>query len=95
MQKESYIPITTTLKTAYLRYDYIIVCEDIKPIIVPVKDDKFGDMVQRQIELIKPVEYAKEDLAKKVSLNTKVIKWVDTYTLDGKEAMAVVLEKGA
>lgn len=85
--------VTSKLKKLALWYDYTIVCDDMKPIIVHVKDDKFpGDMVQRQIELVRPVEYTKDELFKKYTGNEVVIKWEHTYTEQGEPAMAVVLE---
>ena len=91
--KMEYINITAKLGRLMLWYDYTIVCDDIKPVIVHCDDAEFGEVVQRQIELTNPVEYTQDELKEKFDLDATVIKWEHTFTDDGKEAMAVVLQK--
>ncbi len=81
------IAVTTTIKNLSKSNSYFIVCKDLKFVTVPVKETT----VRRQIELTSPVEYTREDILKKYG-NHKVIKWVNTYTESGDEAMAIVLE---
>ena len=40
-----------------------------------------------------PIEYTRKELLEKYTGNEVVIKWIDTYTENGDNAMAVVLEK--
>ena len=84
--------IKSTLKTMILYYDYITICDDFKIVSVQVKDDEFGQRVQRQVELVNPKDYSKLAIISKYDLNTKVIKWIDSYTEDGEPSMIVVLE---
>ena len=89
------IKITSTLKTMILRYDYVTICDDFKFIFVPKPgDDEWTkDMVQRQIEVVNAVDYTTDEIKQKYDLKTKVIKWIDSFTEDGKPTMIVVLEK--
>ena len=82
--------ITSTLDYMVSKYGYVTICDDFKFTSVPVEGK--GDIVQKQIELINPKDYSWQEVKDKYDLNTKVIKWFDTYTDDGKESMAVVLE---
>lgn len=84
--------VTSKLNKLMLWYDYTIVCDDIKGVYVHKADDEFGDMVQRQIEMLNPIEYTREELLKKYSGKEVVIKWEHTFTENGENAIAVVLE---
>lgn len=84
--------VTSKLNKLMLWYDYTIVCDDIKGVYVHKEDSEFGDMVQRQIEILNPIEYTREELLKKYSGKEVVIKWVHTFTEKGENAIAVVLE---
>lgn len=87
------IQITSTLGILALYYEYTIVCDDIKGIMEKIgESDSNNEVVQRQVELVNPKEYTRADLFKEYDRKAIVIKWVDTYTEDGHEAMAVVLE---
>lgn len=83
--------VTSTLKTMMLKYDYTTICKNFKFITVPVEDNEFGQKVQRQIELVEPKDYTRQEIIDNFDLKTKVVKWIDMYTEDGKETMAVVL----
>ena len=88
--------VSSKLDKLALWYDYTIVCDDIKNKIIHSEevDDEFGtEMCQWGLELTNPVEYTREQLLKKYDGNTKIFRWAHTYTEDGKEAMAVVIEK--
>lgn len=82
------IHITSSLKSLIKGFDYIIVCNDLRRVTVPVDEER----VQYQVEMTKPIEYTKEELLNKYDAKTKCIKWVYTYTESGEDAIAVVLE---
>ena len=44
--------VTSKLNKLMLWYDYTIVCDDIKGVYVHKEDSEFGDIVQRQIEML-------------------------------------------
>lgn len=90
------VKITARLDHLALRYDYIIVCKDIKSKVVKKEyDEEFGTTVCKWgVELTNPIEYTKDELLKKYDGSMRISRWVDTYTEDGKPAMAVVLSKG-
>lgn len=81
--------VTTKLDRMALRYDYTIVCDDMKQVNEPVE----GDRVKRMIELTNPIEYTKEEVLNKYDHKAVVIKWCDTFTEAGEPAMAIVLGK--
>ena len=81
-------PIITTLKALARSHNNIIVCKDIRIVTVPVG----GTRVRRQIEMTAPIEYNYQTILKEYDGNTKVIKWDYTFTDDGQDAVAVVLE---
>lgn len=82
--------ITSTLGKMALWHDYTIVCDDLKIVVVPVDN---GTRVQRQVELLNPVEYTRDDVLKAFGKNAVVSKWEHTFTEDGKPAMAIVIKK--
>lgn len=86
--------VTARLDKLALWYDYTIVCEDIKNIIVHLEEKGWNgaELVQGQLELTNPIEYTREELLKKYNGATKISRWAHTYTEDGQEAMAVVIE---
>lgn len=86
----STIHITSSLKTLARDYDYIIVCKDMRRVTVPVDNER----VQYQVEMVAPIEYTRKQLLSKYDGKTKCIKWVYTYTEDGQDAIAVVLDGG-
>lgn len=81
------IAITTTIRNLAKSNSNFIICKDLKLVTVPIE----GTRVQRQVELTNPIEYTRKDVLEKYG-NHKVIKWVNTFTEDGKEAIAIVLE---
>lgn len=85
------IRITSKLNKLALRYDYTIVCDDIKGAVISGPDE--NGLVQRGIEMTNPIEYTRKELLEKYTGKEIVIKWIDTYTEKGDYAMAVVLEK--
>ena len=89
------ITITARLDHLALRYDYTIVCKNIRNKVVEKKyDEEFGTTICKWgVELTNPVEYNKDELLKKYDGSMRISRWVDTYTEDGQPAMAVVIEK--
>ena len=92
------INITSRLGYLASKYDYTTVCDDFKNVFVPTDcpeaGAKYGEAVQRQLEVINAVDYTKDEVLSKYDKNAKVIKWMDAYTEDGKhETMLVVLDK--
>ena len=85
------IRITSKLNKLALWYDYTIVCDDIKGAVISGPDE--DGLVQRGIEMTNPIEYTRKKLLEKYTGKEVVIKWIDTYTEKGDNAMAVVLEK--
>lgn len=88
----SKILITTTLKALAKRFDYVIVCDDIKMVIGHVEHPE-GIRAQRQIEMDRPVEYNSKYALEVFGGNKEVIKWDYTFTDNGDDAVAVVLGK--
>ena len=85
------VKITTRLGRMALRYDYTIVCDDLKSKIVEHgKKDDGTEYSKWGVELTNPVEYTREQILSKYDSNAILIKWVDTFTETGEPAMAVV-----
>lgn len=85
------VKITTRLGRMALRYDYTIVCDDLKSAIVEHgKKDDGTEYSKWGVELTNPVEYTREQILSKYDSNAILIKWVDTFTETGEPAMAVV-----
>lgn len=84
--------ITSNLKTMVNQYDHITICKDFKFVYVPIEDEEWEQRVRRQIEMVNAKDYSKQEIIDNYDLDTKVIKWVDTFTEDGEPSMAVVLE---
>ncbi len=84
------IPITSSLKSLIRGFDNIIICKDLKRITVPIE----GTRVQYQLELTQPIEYTREGLLSLYDLNTKCSRWAYTYTEDGQDAIAIVINGG-
>lgn len=87
--------VTSRLDKLALWYDYTIVCKDIKSKIISHSEpDEYGrEMCQWGLELTNPVEYTRAELLKKYAGKTRISRWAHTYTEDGQEAMAVVIEE--
>lgn len=84
------IPITSSLKSLIRGFDNIIICNDLRRITVPVE----GDRIQYQIELTNPIEYTKEQILNLYNPKTVCSKWAYTYTEDGQDAIAIVINGG-
>jgi len=86
--------VSSRLDRLTLRFDYVIVCDNIKRKVIKKEyDAEFETIVCKWgVELTNPVEYTREEILKKYDGKTKVYRWVYTYTEDGKDAVAIVLE---
>lgn len=86
--------VTSRLDRLALRYDYTIVCDDIKSTIIEKRyDDEFKTTTCKWgVELTNPVEYTRQELLSKYDGKTRISRWVDTYTENNEPAMAVVIE---
>ena len=91
------IAVTSALDRLALWSDYIIACDDMKLVTVPLKEKWAGKYqpVQRRIELTNPIEYTREELLKKYDGKTRISRWDYTYTESGEPAVAVVIEKNS
>ena len=87
--------VSSRLDRLTLRFDYVIVCADMRSSIVSHEPkDEFGcETCQWGVTLTNPVEYTREEILKKYDGKTKVYRWVYTYTEDGKDAIAIVLDE--
>ena len=81
--------VTSRLDKLALWYDYTIVCSDIKRTVI----SRDGDLCRYGFELTDPIEYTREELLNKYDGKIKISRWAHTYTEDGKEAMAVVINE--
>lgn len=76
-----------------LRYDFTIVCDDLKSTIVEHgKNEDETEYSRWGVELKNPIEYTKEQIFNEFDTNAILIKWIDTYTETGEPAMAVVFK---
>lgn len=82
--------ITSSLKSLVRGFDYIIVCKELKHIVVPKEEGR----VQHQVELTEPIEYTRQEVLNLYDGNTKCTRWVYTYTEAGEDGIAIVLEEG-
>ena len=86
--------VTSRLDRLALRYDYTIVCDDIKSKVIEKEyDEEFKTTTCKWgVESTNPVEYTRQELLNKYDGNTRISRWVDTYKENGEPAMAIVIE---
>ena len=81
------IRITSTIKSISMLSNNFYVCDDIKSII---KTD--NNISSRELELTNEKEYTREELLNNYDLKIIIKKWCYTYTDNGENALAIVIE---